>query len=127
MEYLNKFQIRKLPFRKKIIVDFYLLIWDDWVKKPIDTFTADHDCNRNNNNGAFLNSAHTMCALNILPLVTGPVHSFTISTPFLEYTALAAISALVTNRTHNVPILEGEKHDISLKIVHQAGFETGRQ
>ena len=27
----------------------------------------------------------------------------------------------------NVPILRGEKHDISLKILHQAGFETARQ
>ena len=71
------------------------------MKKPTDTFTAVHDCNSNNDNGAFLNSAHTMCASNILLLVTGPVHSFSISTPFLEYTALAAISALVTNRTHS--------------------------
>ena len=76
----------------------------------------------------------------------------------LEQTALAAISALGTNRTHchlcptrysftpesseacegkvpcprtqhrnNAPILRGEKHDISLKILHQAGFETARQ
>ena len=33
-------------------------------------------------------------------------------------------------RTHylnNVPRLRGEKHDISLKILHQAGFETARQ
>ena len=76
----------------------------------------------------------------------------------LEHTALAAISALGTSRTHchlcptrysftpesseacegkvpclrtqhrnNVPILRGEKHDISLKILHQAGFETARQ
>ena len=83
---------------------------------------------------------------------------FTISTPFLEHTALAAISALGTSRTHchlcptrysftpesseacegkvscrrtqhlnNVPILREEKHDISLKILHQAGFETARQ
>ena len=28
---------------------------------------------------------------------------------------------------NNVPILRGEKHDISLKIIHQAGFEKGRQ
>ena len=28
---------------------------------------------------------------------------------------------------NNVPILRGEKHDISLKILHQAGFETARQ
>ena len=27
----------------------------------------------------------------------------------------------------NVPILRGEKHDISLKILHQAGCETARQ
>ena len=36
----------------------------------------------------------------ILPLVTGPVHTCTISIPFLEHTALAAISALGTNCTH---------------------------
>ena len=28
---------------------------------------------------------------------------------------------------NNIPILRGEKHDISLKILHQAGFETARQ
>ena len=28
---------------------------------------------------------------------------------------------------HNVPRLRGEKHDISLKILHQAAFETARQ
>ena len=77
---------------------------------------------------------------------------------FLKHTALAAIKALGTSRTHchlcptrysftpesseacegkvscprrqhqnNVPILRGEKHDISLKILHQAGVETARQ
>ena len=100
---------------------------------------------------------HALCASHILPLVTGPVHSCTISIPFLEHTALAAIAALGTNRTHchccptrysftpesseacagkvpcprtqhgnNAPILRGEKHDISLKILHQEGFETAR-
>ena len=28
---------------------------------------------------------------------------------------------------NNVPRLRGEKHDISLKILHQTGFETARQ
>ena len=41
-----------------------------------------------------------LCALHTLPLVTGPVQSYTISTPFLEHTTLAAILALGTNRTH---------------------------
>ena len=102
----------------------------------------------NNNNDEFLH---------ILPLVTGPFHSCTVLTPFLEHTALAAISARGTNRTqchlypgtrysftpesseackgkvqrkqhrNNVPILRMGKHDISLKILHQAGFETARQ
>ena len=47
--------------------------------------------------------AHIQCSVcftHIIPLVTGPVHSCTISTPFLEHTALAAISALGANRTH---------------------------
>ena len=32
-----------------------------------------------------------------------------------------------TQHRNGVPILRGEKHDISLKILHQAGFETARQ
>ena len=32
-----------------------------------------------------------------------------------------------TQHRNNVPILRGKKHDISLKILHQAGFETARQ
>ena len=41
--------------------------------------------------------AHIQCSSALhTPLVTGPVHSFTISTPFLDYTALAAISAIGT-------------------------------
>ena len=32
-----------------------------------------------------------------------------------------------TQHRSNVPILRGEKQDISLKILHQAGFETPRQ
>ena len=32
-----------------------------------------------------------------------------------------------TQHRNNVPILRGEKHDISLKIMRQAGFETVRQ
>ena len=34
---------------------------------------------------------------------------------------------LRTQHRNNVPILRGEKHYISLKILHQAGFETARQ
>ena len=74
----------------------------------------------------------------------------------LEHKALAAISALGTKRTHchlcstrysftpesretcegkvpmiqhqnNVSILTGEKHDIFMKILHQAGFVTALQ
>ena len=32
-----------------------------------------------------------------------------------------------TQHLNNVPRLRGEKHDISLKILHQAGFETARK
>ena len=32
-----------------------------------------------------------------------------------------------TQHRNNVPIMRGERHDISLKILHQAGFETARQ
>ena len=32
-----------------------------------------------------------------------------------------------TQHGNNVPILRGEKHDISSKILHQAGFETAWQ
>ena len=32
-----------------------------------------------------------------------------------------------THHLNNVPRLRGEKHDISSKILHQAGFETARQ
>ena len=32
-----------------------------------------------------------------------------------------------TQHRNNVPILRGEKHDISLKILHQARFKTARQ
>ena len=32
-----------------------------------------------------------------------------------------------TQHQNNVPILRGEKHEISPKILHQTGFETARQ
>ena len=32
-----------------------------------------------------------------------------------------------TQHRNNVPILRGEKQNVSLKILHQAGFETARQ
>ena len=91
-----------------------------------------------------------------LPLVIGPVKSCTISTAVFEHTALQpfrrleiiayiAISVLPGTHLHlsqawegkvpcprtqhlnNVPVLRGEKHDISRKILYQAGFETARQ
>ena len=37
------------------------------------------------------------------------------------------VKCLAQGHPHNVPRLRGEKHDISLKILHQAGFETARQ
>ena len=37
------------------------------------------------------------------------------------------VSCPRTQHLNNVAILRGEKHDISLKILHQAGFETARQ
>ena len=37
------------------------------------------------------------------------------------------VSSPRTQHRNNVPILRGEKHDISLKILHQAGFEPARQ
>ena len=33
----------------------------------------------------------------------------------------------MTQHRNNTPTLRGEKHDISLKILHQEGFETTRQ
>ena len=90
--------------------------------------------------------------------LTGPVHSWAISTPRRAYSP-AAVSAHWTYRTHchlcptmysfspesseafegevpcprtqhlnNVPRLRGEKHDISLKIMHQRDSKPhGRQ
>ena len=113
-----------------------------------------------NNNGEFLYSAHTMLyALHTYyPWSLDLFIHAPFQLPFLEHTALAAISTLGTNRTHChlcptrysltpessgafegrvfcprtqhrniVPILRGEKHDISLKILHHPGFETARQ
>ena len=37
------------------------------------------------------------------------------------------VSSPRTHHLNNVPRLRGEKHDISLKILHQAGLETARQ
>ena len=91
------------------------------------------------------------------PLVTGPVHSCVISTPRGSYSPAAVsaqwtyrthchlcptrysfspesseafegeVSCPRTHHLNNVPRLIGEKHDISLKILHQAGFKTERQ
>ena len=91
-------------------------------------------------------------------MVTGPVHSYTISTPFFRAYSTCSHFGARTSRTHchlcpirysftpesseawegkvscprtqhrnNVPILRGGGNDISLKILHQAGFETARQ
>ena len=110
----------------------------------------------NNNNGEFLYSAHTMlCALHTyypwsldlfihvpfrlsfwsiqhLQLGTSRTHchlcptrySFT---PESSEACEGKVSCQRTQHRNNVPILRGEKHDISLKILHQAGFETARQ
>ena len=91
------------------------------------------------------------------PLVNGPVHSRVISTPRKAYspTAISAhwtyrthyhlyptkysippesseefegeVPCPITHHRNNVPRMRGEKHDISLKILHQAGFEIARQ
>ena len=37
------------------------------------------------------------------------------------------VKCLAQGHPINVPRLRGEKHDISLEILHQAGFETARQ
>ena len=37
------------------------------------------------------------------------------------------VSCPRTHHLNNVPRLRGEKHDIFLKILHQAGFKTARQ
>ena len=95
--------------------------------------------------------------LQFYPLVTGPVHSCAISTPRRAYSPAAVLAHLTyrthchlcptrysfspesseafegevpcpkTQHLNNVPRLREEKHDISLKILHQAGFETARQ
>ena len=95
--------------------------------------------------------------LHFYPLVTGPGHSCAISTPRGAYSPAAISAHLTyrthchlcptrysfspesseafegdvscprTHHLNNVPRLRGEKHDISLKILHQAGFETARQ
>ena len=91
--------------------------------------------------------------LYISPLATGPIRSCAISITRKAYSP-AAISAHWIYRTHchlcptsysyipesnkaceakghnignNVPILRGGIQDISLKTLHQAGFETARQ
>ena len=91
------------------------------------------------------------------PLVTGPVHPCAISTPRRAYSPAVVSAHLAyrthchlcptrysfspesseafegevpcprTHHLNNILRLRGEKHDISLKILHQAGFETARQ
>ena len=91
------------------------------------------------------------------PLVTGPARLCAISTPRRAYGSVAILAHCTyrthchlcptmysftpesseacdgkvpcprTQHRNNVPILGGEKHDISLKILHKAGFETAFQ
>ena len=90
------------------------------------------------------------------PLVTGPVHSCAISTSRTYNPAAVSAHCTYRTHCHlcptrysfspdssgafegevpcprtqhltNVPRLRGEKHDISLKILHQAGFKTALQ
>ena len=95
--------------------------------------------------------------LHFTPLVTGPAHSCTISTQRKAYSPAAIsahwtyrthchlyptwfsfspesseafegeVPFLRTQHRNNVPRLRGEKHDFSLKILQEAGFETARQ
>ena len=48
-------------------------------------------------------------------------------TPESSGTCVGKVPCPMTQHRNNVPILRGDKHDISLKILHQAGFETARQ
>ena len=96
-------------------------------------------------------------SLHFTPLVTGPVHSCAISTPRRAYSPAAVLAHWTyrthchlcptrysfspesseafqgevpsprTKHLNNVQRLRGEKHDIYLRILHQAGFETARQ
>ena len=58
--------------------------------------------NKNNNNGVFLNSAHTMlCAIHTYyPWSLDLFIHAPFQLPFSEHTAFAAILALATSRTH---------------------------
>ena len=96
-------------------------------------------------------------SLHLTPFVTGPVHSCAISTPRRAYSPAAVSAHWIyrthchlcptrysfspesseafedevpcprTQHLNNVPRLRLEKHDISLKILLQAGVETTRQ
>ena len=95
--------------------------------------------------------------LHLYSLVTGPVHSCAISTPGRAYSPAAIsahwtyhthchlcptrysfspesseafegwVPCPTTQRRNNVPIMRREKHAMSLKILHQAWFETTQQ
>ena len=95
--------------------------------------------------------------LHFTPLVTGPAHSCAISTQRRAYSPAAIsahwtyrthchlyptwfsflpesseafegeVPFLRAQHRNNVPRLRGEKHDFSLKILQEAGFETARQ
>ena len=91
----------------------------------------------------------TPWSLDLFSHVPSQLHGeHTVLQPFLRIELIIHISISVLPGTHfclsqvkhwgvkyiaqahnidNVPILSWEKHDISLKILHQAGFETARQ
>ena len=45
----------------------------------------------------------------------------------VKHLRVKCLAKEATQHLNSVPRLRGEKHDISLKIQHQAGFETARQ
>ena len=69
--------------------------------------------------------------LHFTPLVTGLVHSCAISVLPGTHFHLSQVKHLMVKCLaqghNNVQRLRWEKHEFSLKILHQAGFETARQ
>ena len=63
-----------------------------------------------------------LCALNLS--YTLPRYEFK---PESSIACEGKVSCPGTHHQKNVPILRGEKHDISLKILHQVGLETAQQ
>ena len=64
-----------------------------------------------------LNSSYT------LPSLSYQVPIFT----WVKWSIWGEVPCPRTQHLNNVPRLRGQKHDISLKILHQAGFETARR